>query len=106
MYERLFGPGAVKDLFVHEEPPPAAIEDGSGAGENMPPPQRTDTVGLAQQLMHDNTHQLDTGEAYAKHEKDRRAMEGSEGSEGGSQDGSEKAEKKKKKSFFSRFLKK
>ncbi|CRK10025.1 hypothetical protein BN1708_009878 [Verticillium longisporum] len=108
VYDRLFGEGAVKDLFIQEQPPPAQIEG------MPPPPQRTDTVSLAQQVMNDNTNQLDT-----KQEMDRLDMQrdgtqspdyvndSASGSREILDDGDPKKKKKKKKktnSFLSRFM--
>lgn len=82
VYERLVGSGKVIDLFPkmegqeHEEAPPAA-QDGQ------------DTVSLAQQVMNDNTTQLDTHDEQAKQNEERG-----------------KKEKKEKKGIFSRFTRK
>ncbi|KAI5458953.1 hypothetical protein BGZ63DRAFT_389975 [Mariannaea sp. PMI_226] len=67
VYDRLTGSGKVKDLFIAPEPQ----DHGPGA-----PPGRTDTVSLAQQVMNDNTAQMDTQEEMEKHkgEKKRRSM--------------------------------
>ncbi|KAL9948396.1 hypothetical protein ACHAQF_006765 [Verticillium nonalfalfae] len=106
VYDRLFGEGAVKDLFIQDQPPPAQIEGVP------PPPQRTDTVSLAQQVMNDNTNQLDT-----KQEMDRLDMQrdgtqspdyvndSASGSRETLDDGDPKKKKKKKtNSFLSRFM--
>lgn len=91
VYERVFGPGKIKDLFEGEEPPeghqqqqiepgPDARPDaGSDAG-----PGRSDTVNLAQDVMNQNTTQLDTGREMERHEDEKKEKE-----------------KKKKKGFFS-----
>ncbi|KAM0329270.1 hypothetical protein ACHAQA_004575 [Verticillium albo-atrum] len=111
VYDRLFGPGAVKDLFLHQEAPQE---------EGKPPLKRTDTVSLAHQVMFDNTNQLDTQQELDRHERQRdgtqspdyvpESAEGSrgvsrEGSRGVSHEGSEDGGNKKKKNrFFSRFM--
>ncbi|KAF3356067.1 hypothetical protein VdG1_06805 [Verticillium dahliae VDG1] len=105
VYDRLFGEGAVKDLFIQDQPPPAQIEGAP------PPPQRTDTVSLAQQVMNDNTNQLDT-----KQEMDRLDMQrdgtqspdfvndSASGSREILDDADPKKKKKKTNSFLSRFM--
>ncbi|KAG6027780.1 hypothetical protein E4U19_001817 [Claviceps sp. Clav32 group G5] len=54
VYERLKGPGNVMDLFVEPEGPEARPEDGTTLHEG--------TVSFANQVMHDNTTQLDARE--------------------------------------------
>ncbi|KAG7149662.1 hypothetical protein HYQ46_001420 [Verticillium longisporum] len=88
-----------------ESPPPAQIEG------MPPPPQRTDTVSLAQQVMNDNTNQLDT-----KQEMDRLDMQrdgtqspdfvndSASGSREILDDADPKKKKKKTNSFLSRFM--
>ncbi|PQK17475.1 hypothetical protein BB8028_0007g06700 [Beauveria bassiana] len=68
VYDRMFGPGNVADLFDKDGHMPS-----SGTDSAVPPPKDDDenTVGLAQQLMHDNTAQLDTHEQM---NKDRGAL--------------------------------
>jgi len=55
IYERIRGPGKVADLFSEAE------------GEE--PTGRTDSVSVAQQVMHDNTTQLDAQEELDKKDK-------------------------------------
>lgn len=62
IYDRLTGKGKVADFF-DEEP------DEPGQQQPQPPSGRTDTVSFAQQVMHDNTNQLDTGEEMKKQKK-------------------------------------
>ncbi|KAJ4265966.1 hypothetical protein NW762_003939 [Fusarium torreyae] len=85
VYERLFGPGKIQDLFAGPERPeeqPQLLPPPEG---EMPEhPGRSDTVSFAQNVMNENTNQLDTGRELERHED-------------------EKKEKKKKKGFFSRF---
>ncbi|CZR35956.1 uncharacterized protein FPRO_03784 [Fusarium proliferatum ET1] len=94
VYERVFGPGKIKDLFDGEEKPEnqqqhqieQGGEPGAEAGTQGPMhPGRSDTVNLAQDVMNQNTNQLDTEREMERHE-------------------GEKDEKEtKKKGFFSRF---
>jgi hypothetical protein len=89
VYERLFGPGKIQDLFEGEERP----EEITGT-QPQPQPQidpatgmhqgRSDTVNLAQNVMDQNTNQLDTEIEMERHVD-------------------EKEKDKKKKGFFSRF---
>ncbi|KAF4450158.1 pppde peptidase protein [Fusarium austroafricanum] len=85
VYERVFGPGKIKDLFEGEQRPEgqAQIEPGTQAGTQMHP-GRSDTVNFAQDVMNQNTNQLDTEREMERHED-------------------EKKDKKKKKGFFSHF---
>ncbi|KFG77699.1 hypothetical protein MANI_023770 [Metarhizium anisopliae] len=87
VYERLIGPGSVKDLF---------IEGQSVVGEA---PQES-TVSMAQQVMHDNTTQLDAQEQLQKNG----SAGPQDGARGLDQDQGEK--KPKKSNFLSRLLKK
>ncbi|KJK76270.1 hypothetical protein H634G_08410 [Metarhizium anisopliae BRIP 53293] len=87
VYERLIGPGSVKDLF---------IEGQSVVGEA---PQES-TVYMAQQVMHDNTTQLDAQEQLQKNG----SAGPQDGARGLDQDQGEK--KPKKSNFLSRLLKK
>ena len=68
IYERMLGPGKIKDLFAEED-----AEEAAKPPELQQPPQaepgRTDTVSFAQQVMHDNTTQLDTEEEAKKQKK-------------------------------------
>lgn len=121
VYERLFGHGAVKDLFVDEDG--HEQQDEAGDSQGHLPPKRTETVSLAQQVMNDNTNQLDTQQEYDRHERERdgsrpvspdyvneerapsdRSLGGSGGS-GGSGGGSDGEKKKKSRFNLSRFLK-
>lgn len=52
VYERLKGPGNVKDLFVDSQSLEARLEEG--------------TVSFANQVMHDNTTQLDAKEEMGR----------------------------------------
>ncbi|KAH6959431.1 hypothetical protein DER45DRAFT_565994 [Fusarium avenaceum] len=95
VYERLFGPGKIQDLFDGEEKP-----DETTGTQPQPQPQpqqqpqidpatgmqqgRSDTVNLAQDVMNQNTTQLDTETEMDRHVD-------------------EKEKDKKKKGFFSRF---
>lgn len=87
MYERLIGPGSVKDLFIEGQPV---------VGEA---PQES-TVSMAQQVMHDNTTQLDAQEQLQKNG----SAGHQDGARGLDQDQGEK--KPKKSNFLSRLLKK
>lgn len=94
VYERVFGPGKIKDLFDGEEKPEdqqqhqieQGGEPGAEAGTQEPMhPGRSDTVNLAQDVMNQNTNQLDTEREMERHEDEKDEKE------------------KKKKGFFSRF---
>ncbi|KAJ3499364.1 hypothetical protein NLG97_g407 [Lecanicillium saksenae] len=64
VYDRVFGPGKIADLFDKNH---QALSDGTDSG--VKPPTEGDeenTVGLAQQLMNDNTAQLDAHEQMNK----------------------------------------
>jgi len=97
VYERVFGPGKIKDLFEGEEKPEdqqqhqieQGGEPGAEAGTQQPMhPGRSDTVNLAQDVMNQNTNQLDTEREMERHQDEK----------------DEKDEKEKtKKGFFSRF---
>lgn len=58
VYERLKANGNVKDLFVDPQGPEARPEDGASLHEG--------TVSFANQVMHDNTTQLDVKEEMAR----------------------------------------
>jgi hypothetical protein len=119
VYERLFGHGAVKDLFVDEDGHEQQDETGDSQGHL--PPKRTDTVSLAQQVMNDNTNQLNTQQEYDRHEREREDIRAGspdyadeeqapsdrsrDGGSGGSGGGSEGEKKKKSRFNLSRFLK-
>lgn len=60
IYDRLTGRGKVADLYIEDEPEVVPAP---------PPAGRTDTVSFAQQVMNDNTNQLDTGEEIKKQKK-------------------------------------
>ncbi|OAR01214.1 hypothetical protein LLEC1_00170 [Akanthomyces lecanii] len=64
VYDRMFGPGKVADLFSYDSQMPA---DDNNHGV-LPPgdDDNENTVGLAQKLMHDHTAQLDTHEQMTK----------------------------------------
>ncbi|KAF5556353.1 hypothetical protein FMEXI_1196 [Fusarium mexicanum] len=94
VYERVFGPGKIKDLFEGEEKPEDQeqhqIEQGGEPGvepgtQQPMHPGRSDTVNLAQDVMNQNTNQLDTEREMERHEDEKEDKE------------------KKKKGFFSRF---
>ncbi|KAG8411795.1 hypothetical protein J3459_016294 [Metarhizium acridum] len=85
VYERLIGPGRVKDLFIDGQP---AV--GEAPQEN--------TVSTAQQLMHDHTTQLDAQEQL---QKDGSAGH-QDGARGLDQDQGEK--RPKKRHLFSRLF--
>ncbi|KAM0274322.1 hypothetical protein ACHAQH_007957 [Verticillium albo-atrum] len=105
VYDRLFGDGAVKDLFVSDQGAPPQIEG------MPPPPKRTDTVSLAQQVMNDNTNQLDTQQEMNRHDMQRKGTQSpdyvadsADGSREVSEDGDPKKKKKKTNSFLARFM--
>lgn len=60
IYERIVGPGRVADLFV------TGSDDELAQDHAFAPPGRQDTVSFAQQVMVDNTAQLDTKEELNK----------------------------------------
>lgn len=82
MYDTLIGPGKIADLFA--KPGGGGKEDDAEGG--------TGTVSLAQQVMDENTTQLDTHEEKMKHDMAR--------------EHDEKETKEKKRSIFSRFTRK
>ncbi|QPG97987.1 hypothetical protein C2857_007125 [Epichloe festucae Fl1] len=103
VYERLKGPGNVKDLFVDSQSLEARPEDGESL-------QEEGTVSFANQVMHDNTTQLD-----AKEEMGR----GNEGNEPGNDEkhggnkstdrgdgGCKSEEQSRMRRFFTRIVKK
>lgn len=113
VYDRVFGPGKVADLFVKEHQPPT---DGTAAQ----PSQEGDdenTVGLAQQLMNDNTAQLDAHEQMNKKsgeltpprgtaEAQSRGLDGDAAEQNGNGEKKEKKSsevKKQIKNIFNRF---
>lgn len=100
VYERLKGPGKVKDLFVEIEGPGARPEDGDSLQEG--------TVSFANQVMHENTTQLDAKEEM---ERGNGHVEDDEDDANGSTDGDdcgvkkEKGEQNRTRRFFSRIMK-
>lgn len=120
VYNRIFSEGKVADLFNKDHQQPA---DGEDSGV-VPAKEDGDenTVGLAQQLMNDNTAQLDTHEQANKksgeltppredetqqqeQEQSREAPNGTDGGNGGSDKRDKKVAEVKKqiKNIFSRF---
>ncbi|KAF6521699.1 hypothetical protein HZS61_013227 [Fusarium oxysporum f. sp. conglutinans] len=80
VYERVFGPGKIKDLFEGEEKPEdqhkhqieQGGEPGAEPGTQQPMhPGRSDTVNLAQDVMNQNTNQLDTEREMERHEDEK-----------------------------------
>lgn len=114
VYERIFGPGKVADLFGKEGHPSADGGAAPAASEG-----EENTVGLAQQLMNDHTAQLDaheqmnkkSGELTPPREGDgqSRELDGGSGNEsdgggGGDKKGKRTAEVKNQiKNIFNRF---
>ncbi|KHN93911.1 uncharacterized protein MAM_08218 [Metarhizium album ARSEF 1941] len=92
VYERLIGPGKVKDLFVDVQPAESQPIDGEHPQEN--------TVSMAQQVMHDNTAQLDTKAL----EEDGTST--GDGARDRSLDQDQGEENIQKRNFFARLLKK
>lgn len=67
IYERIVGQGKVADLFVTD------AEEAELQQEHVfAPPGRQDTVLFAQQVMNDNTTQLDTEEELHKKQKKKK----------------------------------
>ena len=106
VYQRLVGPGNIMDLFAPGQ-----------ADAPPPPPPEDDSVSVAQQVMHENTTQLDTHEEMKKHKdwKWRRKDAGhgeheqpEEAEEAEVQEEQEEQEGKadRKKGIFSRFSRK
>ena len=62
VYERILGPGKVEDLFAAPGVP--QIQEGA------PSPGSHDTVSVAQQVMKQNTTELDAHHEMEKHNKD------------------------------------
>lgn len=87
VYERLFGSGRVKDLFEHGDGP---VQEGVDATTGQ------DTVSFAQQVMNENTNQLEPEAELKKHKKQREEAE-QEQSRSLQQDGKGKEEKEKEK---------
>ncbi|KAF4996546.1 hypothetical protein FGRMN_4430 [Fusarium graminum] len=84
VYERLFGPGKIQDLFEGEERPEETSQTEPQQEPGAPThPGRSDTVNLAQNVMDQNTTQLDTETEMTRHVDEKN--------------------EKKKKGFFSRF---
>ncbi|KAG5982576.1 hypothetical protein E4U55_001723 [Claviceps digitariae] len=99
VYERLKGPGKVKDLFVDAPGAEARPEDGDTLQEG--------TVSFASQVMHDNTTQLDAKEEMARGNEGVENEEGGENECAGRGDGEGKKEgQSTTQRFFSRIMKK
>lgn len=99
VYERLKGPGNVMDLFVEPEGPEARPEDGTTLHEG--------TVSFANQVMHDNTTQLDAREEMERgneHVADENIAGDERTDRGDCEVGVEKQSRTRR--FFSRILKK
>jgi hypothetical protein len=92
VYERIIGPGKVADLFAEGQLSAGPSAEGEPSHEN--------TVSVAQQVMHENTTQLDAEEQMAKNdsESDKDGNRGLNEEEGQT--------KGKKRNFFARMLKK
>ncbi|KAL2760377.1 hypothetical protein ACRALDRAFT_1073745 [Sodiomyces alcalophilus JCM 7366] len=83
VYERLIGPGKVKDLFSTT----VEVQD-EGAGTPAPPSsgapgQQHDSVSFAQKVMHDNTTQLNTQDELDRHRSEKGRKGGGGGGGGG-----------------------
>ncbi|KAJ3531941.1 hypothetical protein NM208_g8652 [Fusarium decemcellulare] len=102
VYERILGPGKIMDLFDHGN-----VQVPEGGTQEPPVQEGPDTVSFAQQVMNENTTQLEPQEELRKRKerKERKEKGGEEEDE--QQDGERglngKEGKKEKKSFFSRF---
>ncbi|KAF5241442.1 hypothetical protein FAUST_3872 [Fusarium austroamericanum] len=75
VYERVFGPGKIKDLFEGDEPPEGHQQQQIEPGPDTRPDAgsgRSDTVNLAQNVMNQNTTQLDTGREMERHEDEKK----------------------------------
>ncbi|QUC20554.1 uncharacterized protein UV8b_04795 [Ustilaginoidea virens] len=98
VYERLVGPGRIKDLFVESQPP----EGQPGSQGSF----QEGTVSLASQVMHDNTTQLDTGVANGDNESETQAddADGAANGDRGMGEGDDGKPSKTRK-FFNRLLK-
>ncbi|KAG5943169.1 hypothetical protein E4U53_007076 [Claviceps sorghi] len=99
VFERLKGPGKVKDLFVDPEGPEARPEDDDTLHEGA--------VSFASQVMHDNTTQLDAKEEMERgneHGEDGDAA-GNECADRGNGEGKEEGQSATRK-FWSRIMKK
>ncbi|KAF4460225.1 2`-hydroxyisoflavone reductase [Fusarium albosuccineum] len=104
VYERILGPGKIMDLFDHGN-----VQVPEGGTQEPPVQEGQDTsVSFAQQVMNENTTQLEPQEELRKRKerKERKEKDGEEEEEE-QQDGERglngKEGKKEKKSFFSRF---
>ncbi|OAA44125.1 hypothetical protein NOR_03853 [Metarhizium rileyi] len=91
VYERIIGPGSVQDLFIDGHPAGNEPTDAESLHEG--------TVSAAQQVMHDNTTQLDAKEMQGNGSED------DETRERGSKEAQDE-KKTKKRHFFTRLLKK
>lgn len=67
VYDRMFGPGKVADLFDKEHQQAADGKDSGAASAE----DEENSVGLAQQVMNDNTAQLDAQEQMNKKDGER-----------------------------------
>ncbi|KAI9170833.1 hypothetical protein HJFPF1_00307 [Paramyrothecium foliicola] len=83
VYERILGPGKIADLFTAPDGQQLLIEQG------QPSPGSHDTVSVAQEVMKQNTTELDTHVEMGKHNAERGLAD----------------ERGEKKSLFSRFTK-
>ncbi|OAQ58365.1 hypothetical protein VFPPC_10877 [Pochonia chlamydosporia 170] len=94
VYERIIGPGKIKDLFADGRLVTGPPVEGEPAQES--------TVSVAQQVMNENTTQLDAEEQMKKSESEG---EGGEGTDRGIENG-QTEKKARKRDFFTRMLKK
>lgn len=94
VYERIIGPGKIKDLFADGRLATGPPVEGEPAQES--------TVSVAQQVMNENTTQLDAEEQMKKSESEG---EGGEGTDRGVENG-QTEKKARKRDFFTRMLKK
>ncbi|ROT38960.1 hypothetical protein SODALDRAFT_276205 [Sodiomyces alkalinus F11] len=69
VYERLVGPGKVMDLF-------SATVEVEDEDAEAPAEQQPNSVSLAQQVMHDNTTQLNTQDELDRHESEKSKKRG------------------------------
>ncbi|KAF5025383.1 hypothetical protein F66182_2548 [Fusarium sp. NRRL 66182] len=65
VYERLLGPGKVQDLFDGGERPQEPLQENAKLG-------RSNTVSFANDVMNDNTTQLDTERELNKHKEEKK----------------------------------
>ncbi|RSL42817.1 hypothetical protein CEP53_011988 [Fusarium sp. AF-6] len=93
VYERLFGSGKVKDLFEHGDVQVQEGEDATG-GQG--------TVSFAQQVMNENTNQLEPEAELKKHQKQREEAEQEQSRSlqvGGEEEEAKDGKKKEKSSY-------